>query len=397
MKNGYRVIDMDTHVNPSFETLVKYMDPAFKARMDDLKPYLRVQNYGTGDFTTITIAPHPYDRYPGEAPLADEGVVKPGGRGALEKRVTKSSSHHRVAPRDGVQDDDAAARLKDMDDEGRDVDFLIPGTWASAVTGIQDPTLISGLYRAYHRYMQTYCAQAPERLKSMVLIPGADVDWAVAEVKSLARERWVSAVWPLLPADMPIDHPKLDPLWQVMNDAHLPIVFHSFFYEPPYFPGYRDIWGNAAVARTAAHPWAAARFFSYLVVGRIFDRYPNINAATCEVGHGWLPHWAVRLEEMVNYVSGATPRTEYKPIEYVKMGRFRVGAEPFEGPQITRFCIEMLGEDALMHQSDYPHGEAMFPDTAQYVMDWPFWKDLGAQALAKHMSGNAAKYLRLSA
>ncbi|MSQ54150.1 MAG: hypothetical protein EXR31_02165 [Betaproteobacteria bacterium] len=396
MKNGYRVIDMDTHVNPSFETLVNYIDPAFRARMDDLKPYLRVQNYGTGDSTTITIAPYPYDRFPGEAPKEDEGVIKPGGRGALEKRVTKSSSHHRVPPRDGVQDDDAAARLKDMDDEGRDVDFLIPGTWASAVTGIKDPTLISGLYRAYHRYMQTYCAQAPDRLKSMVLIPGADVDWAVAEVKSLAKERWVSSVWPLLPAGMPIDHPKLDPLWQVMNDAHLPIIFHSFFYEPPYFPGYRDIWGNAAVARTAAHPWAAARFLSYLIVGRVFDRYPNINAAACEVGHGWLPHWLVRLEEMVNYVSGATPKTDYRPIEYVKMGRFRVGAEPFEGPQITRFCIDMLGEDALMHQSDYPHGEAMFPDTAQFVMDWPFWKELGPRALAKHMSGNAAKFLRLS-
>ncbi len=395
MKNGQRVIDMDTHVNPSFETLVKFMDPAFKARMDDLKPYLRVQNYGTGDFTTITIAPYPYDRFPGEAPKGDEGAIKPGGRGALEKRVTKSSSHHRVAPRDGVQDEDAAARLKDMDDEGRDVDFLIPGTWASAVTGIKDVTLISGLYRAYHRYMKTYCSQAPARLKSMVLIPGADVDWAVAEVKSLAKESWVSSVWPLLPADMPIDHPKLDPLWEVMNDAHLPIIFHSFFYEPPYFPGYRDIWGNAAVARTAAHPWAAARFLSYLIVGRIFDRYPNINAASCEVGHGWLPHWVVRLEEMVNYVSGATPKTDYKPIEYVQMGRFRVGAEPFEGPRITRFCIDMLGEDALMHQSDYPHGEAAFPDTAQLVMDWPFWKELGPDALPKHMWGNAAKFLRL--
>src|SRR5713101_1954137 len=31
-----------------------------------------------------------------------------------------------------------------------------------------------------------------------------------------------------------------------------------------------------------------------------------------------------------------------------------------------------------MHQSDYPHGEAYFPDTAAMVLDWPFWKDLGS-------------------
>jgi len=395
MKNGFRVVDMDTHVNPSFDTLVKYMEPQFRKRVDELTPYLRVQNYGTGTLTTISVAPYPYERFPGEAPKEDESQIKPGGRGALENRVTKASSHFRVQPRDGVQDENAAARLLDMDLEGRDLDFLIPGTWVSAISGVKDTTLITGLYRSYHRYMRTYCDQAPSRLKSMILVPGSDVEWAVAEVKALAKEKWVSAVWPLLPAGMPVDHPDLDPLWEEMNAAHLPIIFHSFFYEPPYFPGYRDIWGNAAVARTAAHPWAAARLLSYLIVGRIFDRFPNINAAASEVGQGWLPHWVVRLQEMINYVSGATPKLKYAPIDYVRMGRFRVGAEPFEGPEITKFCIDMLGEDALMHQSDYPHGEANFPDTAQIVLDWPFWKDLGPAALKKHMSGNAEKFMRL--
>ncbi|HMD65754.1 MAG TPA: hypothetical protein VKG22_03790, partial [Stellaceae bacterium] len=71
---------------------------------------------------------------------------------------------------------------------------------------------------------------------------------------------------------------------------YLPIFFHSFFYEPPYFPGYRDIWGNAVVARTAAHPWGAARLLSYLIVGQIFDKYPNTPvsprsaAAGCRTG-----------------------------------------------------------------------------------------------------------------
>ena len=122
---------------------------------------------------------------------------------------------------------------------------------------------------------------------------------------------------------------------------------------------------------------------------------PNINAGAAEVGHGWLPHWLIRLEEMCNYVSGTTPKTDYKPIEYAQMGRFRCGAEPFEGPAMTKAVIDLLGADALMHQSDYPHGEAHFPDTAEMVIDWPFWKDLGGDALEKHMSGNAEKFLRL--
>ena len=154
--------------------------------------------------------------------------------------------------------------------------------------------------------------------------------------------------------------------------------------------------GNVAVARTAAHPWGAARLLSYLIVGQIFDRYPNLNAGAAEVGHGWLPHWLIRLEEMCNYVAGTTPTLKYKPIEYAQMGRFRCGAEPFEGPAMTKACIDILGTNALMHQSDYPHNEAHFPDTAEMVIDWPFWKEMGGDALEKHMSGNAEKFLRLA-
>ena len=92
-----------------------------------------------------------------------------------------------------------------------------------------------------------------------------------------------------------------------MNDLHLPIMHHSFFYEPPYFPGYRDIWGNAAIARTAAHPWGAAASLAYIIAGGILDRYPNIKVGFSETGHGWLPYWLLRLDSQVIYVKGVVP------------------------------------------------------------------------------------------
>ena len=391
MKNGYRVVDIDTHVNPSYDTLVKYVDPSFRSRLDELKPYLRT----VGSCTALSMASIPFDRFPGEAPADDDVRPVLGGRGALEGRVSKTSGHHRVDPRHGVSDENAEGRLLDMDMEGRDVDVIIPGTWANGLSSLEDVSLAESLYAAYHNYMREYCSTSPDRLKSLILVPCADIEWAVSEVKALANEKWVAAVTPILPEGMPVDHPAIDPLWEVMNDAHLPILHHSFTFEAPYFPGYRDMWGNVAVARTAAHPWGAARLLSYLIVGRIFDRFPNINAGAAEVGHGWLPHWLIRLGEMVSYVAGTTPPTEYKPIEYAQMGRFKCGAEPFEGPEMTKACIDLLGTGCLMHQSDYPHNEAHFPDTAEIVINWPFWKELGDEALQSHMSGNAESFLRL--
>jgi len=48
---------------------------------------------------------------------------------------------------------------------------------------------------------------------------------------------------------------------------------------------------------------------------------------------------------------------------------------------MTKAVIDILGPGVLMHQSDYPHGEAHFPDTAQIVLDWPIWRDLGGLRL----------------
>ena len=74
MKDGYKVIDMDTHVNPSIEVLEKYVDPPFRPRLVELHPYYSVRQRARPDGTiqtskTITVAPIPYDRFPGEAPV----------------------------------------------------------------------------------------------------------------------------------------------------------------------------------------------------------------------------------------------------------------------------------------------------------------------------------------
>ena len=42
MRQGYRVIDMDTHVNPTLDVLLHYADRDLQSRKGDLKPYTRV-------------------------------------------------------------------------------------------------------------------------------------------------------------------------------------------------------------------------------------------------------------------------------------------------------------------------------------------------------------------
>jgi hypothetical protein len=39
MKEGFRVYDTDTHIDPGADVLEKYVDPSFRPRLDDLAPY----------------------------------------------------------------------------------------------------------------------------------------------------------------------------------------------------------------------------------------------------------------------------------------------------------------------------------------------------------------------
>ena len=394
MRNGFRVIDTDSHVTPSLEVLHRYASADMRGRWDALAPYKRTMNsppgrgHPTEPWHTLKVRPIPYNRVAGEK--QSEERIEKGAAGPLEGRVTNIAKE---TPSERIQHDNPDGRLKDMDVEGVDVNVLIPGTWASAASAI-DPTLATGLYAAYHDYMAEFCGGHTDRLKGMILAPAADVDWAAAELRRRGKEDWVSCVWPVLPEGIPADDPDLDPIWAAMNDLDLPIMHHSFFYEPPYFPGYRDIWGNAAVARTAAHPWGAQRLLAYVIAGGILDRFPNIRIGFSETGHGWLPYWLLRLDSQVVYVKGAVKPLRHKPSEYARMGRVFCAIETHEGPKMTKAVNDILGDGCLMYASDFPHPECDWPHSVDNILAWQ--NELGDAALAKLLAGNAETYLRMS-
>ena len=71
MRDGYKIIDMDTHVNPDFQVLEKYVEPSFRPRLEELTPYLRKREAADGGFrTSLSIGPVRFNRFPGEAPDA---------------------------------------------------------------------------------------------------------------------------------------------------------------------------------------------------------------------------------------------------------------------------------------------------------------------------------------
>ena len=121
MRQGLRVIDSDTHVNPSMDVLLRYADTPLRERLDDLAPYLRKVKVspGRGDAedqaqaTILSVKQLRYSRVAGAKPSAPTGPE--GDRGFLSARthmVTRQPITARVA------EDNARGRLADMTPRG---------------------------------------------------------------------------------------------------------------------------------------------------------------------------------------------------------------------------------------------------------------------------------------
>jgi predicted TIM-barrel fold metal-dependent hydrolase len=381
MKNGMRVFDSDTHVMPAAEIIERHVDADFRPRLAELAQYrvpMRQSAEYQGNLHGYRIQPQLYARILGEA----------GPREGHSGRDTVWMG--KQLPRPGVQDDAADNRIADMDAEGTDAHFLVPGGWSSLV-GVDDPTLESGMIRAFHRHMAEFCGRHPERLKGPIVASTRDVAGAVAEINRWGKATWAVAVKPQIDK-IPADHPSLDPIWRAAADHDLPIVHHSSTWNPPYYPGHDDMWDNIFLGRLASHPWGAMRFVAAFIGGGVLDRYPNLRFGTLECGFGWLPFWGRRMDEQYAYV-GSTAELRMKPSDYLKSGRYFCSIERQEGEDMYRMVCDFLGEDVLMYASDYPHSECQFPQSIDNILAW---QSLSPATQQKLFWDNATRFFRVA-
>jgi hypothetical protein len=178
MKNGYRIVDTDTHVVPAMELLYDYGSEDLKSRWDELSPYLQLNanpKTAYGDWErpnhTLSVAPYQYTRRLGEKIDAGEKIHT--GKEAKSPLAAAVSKGAKASPEPGVSHDNAPGRLRAMDEEGTDVHLLIPGTFAMASTAL-DTSLSVELLASYNRYIVDYASADPTRVKPSIQVHGAE-------------------------------------------------------------------------------------------------------------------------------------------------------------------------------------------------------------------------------
>ena len=159
-RNGYKIFDSDTHVGPYMEVLSEYLTEAEKKRLPAWERHRNVSKQGYQTYTK------------GQRAIAGGSAPPSPRRHRADTWPGLPGSRRNARPSPRV-DHDPAERIKDMDYEGVDVNLTLPSGWFGTWTAGDDVALETGMYRAYHRWMEDYCGAYPERLGGVILACGA--------------------------------------------------------------------------------------------------------------------------------------------------------------------------------------------------------------------------------
>jgi predicted TIM-barrel fold metal-dependent hydrolase len=364
MRGNFKIWDTDTHVRPTAETISRYLSAPMRERFADEK-YWTTRRVGMAGERYQEPLKHYYRLGSGggegwgSRPPRRLGEAGPRPDEERQFQTFMGTRH----PTDGAGDDRGDVRLKDMDEEGTDVHTIVH----SGANGNPDLEVEAEFIRAEHRYIDAFCSADPHRLKSLIVVTPRQMEFSVQQIHEWGKKPWAVGVIPSLPLDYPLDHPDMDAIWKAAQEEGLTVVHHSF---AAGYPGYRDLWDNPFLGRTASHPWAAQRAVAAFVGGGIMDRFPDLKFCILESGFGWLPSWAARMDDQQIYMGYVAEGLKHKPSEYLSNGRFHAGIVLNEGESMVRMVTEHMGEGILMMGTDYPHAESRFPLSTKQVLSW---------------------------
>lgn len=389
--NGYPVIDMDAHIVERPDTMYKdYIDPAYQQHYTQLCEGIAKQaeaghRYSLFGSRTSVIEPIETGR-----PLGVRDTFGLSQRSSMSggRRAFPPDRLDTLPPIRQEVNWDVKARIEDMDRAMIDVNVLFP-THVSSYCALRDVGFENALYRAYHRWVVDYCAQAPTRLKWTLVANMRDVESGVAEIKYWAeRDANLVGIYisPQAPEGKLLDNPDLYPLYDVAQEVDLPLLAHGGTSRPPYGPGAFDLDGAWFLLHSFSNPWAGMAAMGALIGGGVFEMFPRLRAAIVETGGGWMPLALDRLDTHYIMSPGHVPNLKRMPREVLAEGRYFHGFDTWE--RSMEFCVQELGEDMWLFATDWPHGDTAWPEGVQQVVNRP---GLTEQAKRKILGENALR------
>jgi len=293
------------------------------------------------------------------SPVAPDGSRVAGNVGAAEFRF---EDVHKGAY-------DLTARLGWLDDRGIHQQVLFPNTLAGfgAVRFyemIADKDLCSVCVSIYNDAAAEIQEESGGRLLPLAMIPWWDIEQAEKEIH---RARTDLGLVGISMPDNPHEHglpalhrPEWKRFWSACEDSEAAVAFHIG--GGKFIP---NVWADPALGEYQAT--ATSNSFltnSWVVANLIFSgvllRHPRLKVFSAETGIGWVPF----LLEAMDYqwhenLTSESKRDVWKGVLPSELFRRNVYVSFWFEQQGVAHAIELLGEDNVMFETDFPHGTSL--------------------------------------
>ena len=303
----------------------------------------------------------------------------------------------------------AAQRLREQDIDGIDAEVLFPSVWGPNFLRLMLPKnkdAYKALIGAYNTWLaQDYCSVAPDRLIGNAILPESGVDDAIKEMERCRRMGLKTICLSSFPNGGPMAEPEDDRFWQAALDADMKLSPHINFgafagavgFGEPQEITLQDgrklkklpsaATPNLMIGAQLA-PQAAT--ISKLILGGVFDRFPDLKLYFAEVQAGWIPY-------TLNFVDEWYQRWyAFHDIKLNQLPSYYYQQHISFGFIVDRLAMEFrhfIGTGNLMWGNDFPHSVGSYPHSGEVIAE--IFEDVPEKDKRKVLVENPCRFFGL--
>jgi predicted TIM-barrel fold metal-dependent hydrolase len=255
------------------------------------------------------------------------------------------------------------ARLAAMDRDGVDAEVLY-----SEVSAFRHyPHMREGwkeASEAFNRVALDFASVDPKRLVPAYQVPLIDIDYAVAQVHTLAAAGARAVHIPTFPSEvgLPEYHDeRYDPVWAAISEADLSISQHLGLVKSLFELLRRDPTPQKAIF-TSQPALRLAETIAFWILPGTLAKFPKLKIVLVEPSLGWVPFYLDLIDSMAEGPYDF-PALDDKPSSYFHRQMYLTFVDDARGLKQRH----ELGVDRIMWSTDFPHPATSWPNSQAIV------------------------------
>jgi hypothetical protein len=194
-----------------------------------------------------------------------------------------------------------------------------------------------------------------KRLKASIVVQPDNVEAAVAEIRSRARDADFVQIGMGPRATEPLGRKRYWPIYAAAQEVDMPIAIH-----PGSISGTPDSgagWPSFYIEDFFAIVDCSQSVLTSFALEGVFEKFPNLRIVLVEGGWSFVPSLCWRLDKVWERMRDELPHVKQRPSEYIKRQVWYT-TQPMEEPANIAHqyqIMEWIGWDRLLFSSDYPH------------------------------------------